>query len=261
MQLRDSEQQKQQLVNEKSQMASELKSLSRDLSKLDQFKKSIMQSIHEDDPVPSSRYRGGASAYDASPPTHAYEPTPAAPRAYSPPSHASPPLPAAGADGSSYKPLSSAASSPPMAAAAPAEGGSAHLDGKDFFRQARLRLTYEQFNQARAELTERARPPWCPAFGGTHLMAACLHRRSRRAVPLKHQAPQRPRADARGHAAARPRDLRRRERRSLPVVQEPARQARPDVMHAALASSCEDGGSSCADSRRSLGTLDLTTED
>ena len=26
------------------------------------------------------------------------------------------------------------------------EATSAHLDGKDFFRQARLRLTYEQFN-------------------------------------------------------------------------------------------------------------------
>ena len=31
--------------------------------------------------------------------------------------------------------------------APPAEGANAHLDGKDFFRQARLRLTYEQFNQ------------------------------------------------------------------------------------------------------------------
>ena len=51
---------------------------------------------------------------------------------------------------------SASAASPPLAAyppsgqrAAPADGGSAHLDGKDFFRQARLRLTYEQFNQAR----------------------------------------------------------------------------------------------------------------
>ena len=95
MQLQDSDQQKQQLVNEKSQMASELKSLSRDLSKLDQFKKSIMQSIHDEEPVPSLRYRGGASAaYDTSPPTNTYEPTPAAPRAYSPP-QPSPPLPAA----------------------------------------------------------------------------------------------------------------------------------------------------------------------
>lgn len=147
MQLQDSDQQKQQLVNEKSQMASELKSLSRDLSKLDQFKKSIMQSIHDEEPVPSLRYRGGASAaYDTSPPTNTYEPTPAAPRAYSPP-QPSPPLPAAPAGGSSYKALSSAASSPPVAAAAPAEGGSAHLDGKDFFRQANLRLTKEQFRQ------------------------------------------------------------------------------------------------------------------
>ena len=51
---------------------------------------------------------------------------------------------------------SASAASSPLAAyppsgqrAAPPDGGSAHLDGKDFFRQARLRLTYEQFNQAR----------------------------------------------------------------------------------------------------------------
>ena len=251
MQLQDSDQQKQQLVNEKSQMASELKSLSRDLSKLDQFKKSIMQSIHDEEPVPSLRYRGGASAaYDTSPPTNTYEPTPAAPRAYSPP-QPSPPLPAAPAGGSSYKALSSAASSPPVAAAAPAEGGSAHLDGKDFFRQANLRLTKEQFRQARAEHAEHARPPWCTAIGDPCLTTAHrLLRRPRRAVPLEHQAPQRPRADARGHAAARARDLRRRERRPLPVVQEPARQARSDVIHAALASSRKARGASTPHARR-----------
>ena len=33
------------------------------------------------------------------------------------------------------------------AGGAATDGGSAQLDGKDFFRQARLRLTYEQFNQ------------------------------------------------------------------------------------------------------------------
>ena len=42
----------------------------------------------------------------------------------------------------------SAAYPPSGQSAAPPDGGSVHLDGKDFFRQARLRLTYEQFNQA-----------------------------------------------------------------------------------------------------------------
>jgi hypothetical protein len=72
-----------------------------------------------------------------------------------------------------YTGSASAASSPLAAyppsgqSAAPPDGGSVHLDGKDFFRQARLRLTYEQFNQAAepttpAHLRSLHRP--CPSL-------------------------------------------------------------------------------------------------
>lgn len=188
MQLRESEQQKQQFANEKSHLAQEVKAMQRDLSKLDQFKRSIMQSIQDDEPVPA-RYRAGAGAstYDLSPPAPAFEPTPAAPRAYSPP-HISPPRAATASVGGGGLSTHTAACSPPAVppacqeyrtvpahasgstdrshyqqtactarsrfdaqayqTSAPTDSGSAHLDGKDFFRQARLRLTYEQFNQA-----------------------------------------------------------------------------------------------------------------
>ena len=85
--------------------------------------------------------------------------------------------------------------------AAPPDSGSVHLDGKDFFRQARLRLTYEQFNQAaqptHASNNPRARaysrrPHWpYPPHEGRwpSVSAAPLL-----AVPLQHQASERPRA-------------------------------------------------------------------
>lgn len=147
MQLRESEHKAQQLHSEKSQMAQEIKAMQRDMSKLDQFKRSIMQSIHDDETEPLGR----RPAYDLNPAP--------APRAYapSPPqsASASPPVPVATMP--RYTGSASAASSPAGTAYPPsapgavplpaADGGAAHLDGKDFFRQARLRLTYEQFNQ------------------------------------------------------------------------------------------------------------------
>jgi len=145
MQLRESEHKAQSLQSEKAQLTQEMKAMQRDVSKLDQFKRSIMQSIQDDEPEQSRFRLAAAPSYDPVPAPRAYAPSP-------PQASASPPVPVASVP--RYTGSASAASSPPAAyplsapgSVPPPDGGSAHLDGKDFFRQARLRLTYEQFNQ------------------------------------------------------------------------------------------------------------------
>ena len=146
-QLREAEQRQRDLAAEnaslnaeKSQLSHELKNAQRELQRLDSFKRSILQSIKDDGDLPPRAAFGGASNPSSPPPSAAscgggcsrlpltdYASS-AAPAAWS----------AAGAGGGAT-PASAAAGGGD-------EATSAHLDGKDFFRQARLRLTYEQFN-------------------------------------------------------------------------------------------------------------------
>merc|ERR1719483_1065830 len=89
MHLRDSEQKGQQHQIEKNHMAQEMKAMQRDMGKLDQFKRSIMQSIHDDEPPPPHASFRASAAYE-------HEPNPA-PRAFipSPAQSTSPPVPVA----------------------------------------------------------------------------------------------------------------------------------------------------------------------
>jgi len=123
------------LMSDKTQLQQEVHELQARLAKLQDFKRSILKSLKDDDPVPSLL-----------PPA----PTTAPPRpsmgAVSSTSCSSPPTyaqPAAYAQPASYNgsPTSGGAWPPPAMPAAEGE-----VDGKDFFRQARLRLTSEQFN-------------------------------------------------------------------------------------------------------------------
>jgi len=162
MQLRDSEQKGQQHQAEKNHVAQQMNAMQRDMGKLDQFKRSIMQSIHDDDPAPPDHSRFRASAayeHERNPAPRAFIPSASPPH----PTSTSPPVPVASVP--RYMGGSASAASSPLAAYAPSGvvqgpgqglgqgappppgSGSVHLDGKDFFRQARLRLTYEQFNQ------------------------------------------------------------------------------------------------------------------
>jgi uncharacterized coiled-coil protein SlyX len=151
------------LVNEKAALFNEVRQLQERLGKLDQFKRAIMQSISENDPpisgtramlgavpheygvgcsgfgcgITSSLGGGGGPAFGAA---HGV------PAAYVP---LSPPSPSfamrESAASAAARPAGSGAptplTSPPTRAGEAAEGGAAALDGKDFFRAARLRLS------------------------------------------------------------------------------------------------------------------------
>lgn len=151
-QVRDGDDRVRVLSDEKAALHQELKNTQRDLSKLDSFKRSIMQSI-KDEELPGMSSGGGAATYAA-----AAEYTPAAPLGGRESlmttlgGGASSPAPGAvlGSFSTSPKPTPSEAAA--SATNVPQESATARLDGKDFFRQARLRLTYEQFNQFLANI-------------------------------------------------------------------------------------------------------------
>ena len=154
---RDADERTRQMADEKARVENELKTTQRDLSKLDSFKRSILQSI-QDEELPgaglgglSAAGLGGADFTPAVPPSSSASAfresmanpmasalvgrTPSMPTSPAPPvnvSSATPALPTGGGGSPTG-----------------GEGGNAAavMDGKDFFRQARLRLTYEQFNQ------------------------------------------------------------------------------------------------------------------
>ena len=161
------------LINEKTALFNEVRQLQERLGKLDQFKRAIMQSISENDqPLGGTRpsFGGLQSEYNAGSIALGYGITGAVgggcsssaygagavpPRAYTP-LH-SPPAVNLGTREPVAKSAQSMAGSsiptpamspPPIPGAAPApaaEGNSAALDGKDFFRAARLRLSYARF--------------------------------------------------------------------------------------------------------------------
>lgn len=143
-QCRDSDEKARKFAAENAQLSHDLKAAQRDVSKLDSFKRSILQSVKDDEPAMRMGSYSAEPAFTPGGPGAARESLltalPAGPKAYSP-SHSTPgPLGGGGYSG---------AASPPGRAATPADppGSSSVVDGKDFFRQARLRLTYEQFNQ------------------------------------------------------------------------------------------------------------------
>ena len=153
---RDADERTRQMADEKARVENELKTTQRDLSKLDSFKRSILQSI-QDEELPGAGLGGlsaaglGGDFTPAVPPSSSASAfresmanpmasalvgrTPSMPTSPAPPvnvSSATPALPTGGGGSPTG-----------------GEGGNAAavMDGKDFFRQARLRLTYEQFNQ------------------------------------------------------------------------------------------------------------------
>ena len=177
-QVREADERTRQVSNEKAQLELHVKTMQRDVAKLDQFKRSIMQSIKDEEPLvglSASTFNGpaeplapsysvGLPGYGGPPPSYGGGGRAAfgAGPSYSPPMRspmaAPQPAPSAEPGLNSYSgrcppaapPITPGYGEPDSAAppAPPPEGGTAaHLDGKDFFRQARLRLTYEQFNQ------------------------------------------------------------------------------------------------------------------
>jgi hypothetical protein len=167
-QVRDGDERARQLSDEKSLVSQELKDTQRDLSKLDAFKRSIMQSIQqEDQPIVGGGGGGGggggfpgftaaaaatpsAAISAASLPSYCTEtasmPTAASSYPASPAAHAFGSAAMSSALGSGARVTSPAPMSrSPGGGEAP--NPAAVMDGKDFFRNARLRLTYDQFNQ------------------------------------------------------------------------------------------------------------------
>ena len=157
-QLRDGDERYRALADEKAQLAQELSATKRDLSKADAFKRSILSSIQAEDAAAAGGAPGGYSVgmeYTPAPPSmHASAPLPYASPA--PPAYQAPaPLgglssvPSQGPGTTSVAPSPASATTPAISAGSSgvAPDAAAVMDGKDFFRQARLRLTYEQFNQ------------------------------------------------------------------------------------------------------------------
>ena len=135
---------------DKASLQQEVRALHERLNKLHDFKRSILQSIKDDDGSGADAMAGAASAaaaaYDAPLDDRAVSGY-GAPRPYAPPSSA---VSSAAASPAGLFPPAGGAVSTPCSAGAPhspaGQASSELADGKDFFRQARLRLTYEQFN-------------------------------------------------------------------------------------------------------------------
>ena len=164
-QLSESESRVRVLSDEKSSLQQDLKATQRDLSKLDSFKRSILQSIKDED-LPGMSISGAAAAAAAAggitfgsggvadfTPGGALGPRSSFLGGLGPSSPCNAPY-----SSRAQPPMSASVGAPPPAAhsvaatPAPPESAAARMDGKDFFRQARLRLTYEQFNQFLANI-------------------------------------------------------------------------------------------------------------
>ncbi|KAL1522643.1 hypothetical protein AB1Y20_017622 [Prymnesium parvum] len=181
--MREANERANHVANERDLARNELKAVQRDMAKLDQFKRSILQSIKDEDVAPTLAtssvshdhgLRGGAHnlmyGTQQLAGAHQYTPairSPATAATYSESYRTGTGLSAVpsrsnGAHRSAavappstpaYTEMQIAHSAPaptpaPLGAPAPAPPSSstAHVDGKDFFKAARLRLSYEQFN-------------------------------------------------------------------------------------------------------------------
>ncbi|CAK9209324.1 unnamed protein product [Sphagnum jensenii] len=167
------------LANEKNMLAGQVKKLMRDVAKLETFKRTLMQSLQEDDENPTVSYPSFSapehtvlicppsrqSSYQKSRSTPSLTPrltpqqTPTgSPRQLS--ARGSPRRTMSGSDIHriplpSSQPTSqstTAPNSPPSHGSMPTR--TPRVDGKEFFRQARNRLSYEQFSAFLANIKE-----------------------------------------------------------------------------------------------------------
>ncbi|CAK9866985.1 unnamed protein product [Sphagnum jensenii] len=167
------------LANEKNMLAGQVKKLMRDVAKLETFKRTLMQSLQEDDENPTVSYPSFSapehtvlicppsrqSSYQKSRSTPSLTPrltpqqTPTgSPRQLS--ARGSPRRTMSGSDTHriplpSSQPTSqstTAPNSPPSHGSMPTR--TPRVDGKEFFRQARNRLSYEQFSAFLANIKE-----------------------------------------------------------------------------------------------------------
>ncbi|CAK9218437.1 unnamed protein product [Sphagnum troendelagicum] len=167
------------LANEKNMLAGQVKKLMRDVAKLETFKRTLMQSLQEDDENPTVSYPSFSapehtvlicppsrqSSYQKSRSTPSLTPrltpqqTPiGSPRQLS--ARGSPRRTMSGSDTHriplpSSQPTSqstTAPNSPPSHGSMPTR--TPRVDGKEFFRQARNRLSYEQFSAFLANIKE-----------------------------------------------------------------------------------------------------------
>ncbi len=144
-----------QLANEKAALFQEVRLMQERLGKLDQFKKSILQSI-QDEPDLSvvSQRPSGALLGVGSSSSYTGIATGGGAKSLGEPPRVSTSYACGGAGHSAMASPAPKASTPshyasspsPLAPAAAADADVPQPDGKEFFRAARLRLTYEQFN-------------------------------------------------------------------------------------------------------------------
>ena len=128
------------LVGEKNALIGTVKKLNRDVAKLENFKRNLLQSLQDDDEMSKTEVATIGTDFASerlvsNVLSSASTPLPAA-------TPAMPSIPRAAAPRS---PLATPAHTGLSPAAAP--GASPRGDGKEFFRQARSRLGYEEFSQ------------------------------------------------------------------------------------------------------------------
>lgn len=128
------------LVGEKNALIGTVKKLNRDVAKLENFKRNLLQSLQDDDEMSKTEVATIGTDFASerlvsNVLSSASTPLPAA-------TPAMPFIPRAAAPRS---PLATPAHTGLSPAAAP--GASPRVDGKEFFRQARSRLGYEEFSQ------------------------------------------------------------------------------------------------------------------
>lgn len=136
------------LVAEKNSLIATVKKLNRDVARLEGFKRNLMQSLQDDEDVIREKDYGAPLANElgtdyaaerlvqtvlsqahggSQPPLGGNTPMPSAPPTAPPTAHATP------------------TTAPPGASLTPG-ASPARVDGKEFFRRARARLSYEQFS-------------------------------------------------------------------------------------------------------------------
>jgi len=145
------------LVGEKNALIGTVKKLNRDVSKLENFKRNLLQSLQDDDEggvkdisslgtdISSERLVSNVLSSARGTPAPAGHPdlrttTPAPPM-----SAAAGLAPTPALSGLSGSPR--AVPTPAVTGLSPPPGASPRVDGKEFFRQARARLGYEEFSQ------------------------------------------------------------------------------------------------------------------
>jgi len=138
------------LVGEKNALIGTVKKLNRDLAKLDSFKRNLLQSLQDEEDakegmpsmaLPITDYSGDRLVHSVLSSVHS-----SPQRYHHPPATVTPSMkkdsPASA--NPSVSPWTAGASG---SAVAGVPEGSPRVDGKEFFRQARARLAYEQFSQ------------------------------------------------------------------------------------------------------------------